>query len=396
MTIRPLEDAAPNALQDTAMDNGNKLREARIRAGFSEQDVAKQLRLDSDTIRYLEEENYERLPAPAFVRGYLRNYASLLGMPPDPIVQAFNCRGLPPPPLKADITQSQAVTASRSPIRIASYGVLFCVAILTAVHLYGQNSKTEKAQPASGDHAERSLTESHATAARAAADLAAPEQTASAISVQDVTRNYSEQRITGTPKLTSHGNDASERNVDTAAAPQTETEVPRFADKTALISPPLSEQDPTSLSAGLGNPAAVVDHPTTQVSPPVVKQEATVNSETPAQSHLAMRFAHDSWVEIYDDAGTRLHYSLVKRGEALALTGTAPFRVLLGYAKDVDIEYNGRPFDHRSFIHPQGLARFTLGERPELPDYSDRGAGTLPPTSGQDHATIRRSATAAP
>lgn len=395
MTTLPLEDHLPTGLPDTAMDTGNVLREARIKAGLSEQDAAKQLRLDSDTIRYLEEENYQRLPAPAFVRGYLRNYAALLGVPPDPLVQAFNRRGLPPPPLKADITQSQAVITSRSPIRIAGYGVAFGVVILTAVHLEGQNPKADKINSASVDDTEQSLRESDATIL-AAAGVGAPDQLPLGTSVPDLATKYSEQRTTDIPKLLSQGDGASEQTETTATRLGPEIEVPRMVANAALIAPQSSTRESTSPAPGPGNQTATINAPIAEVSHPVVEQELAADSNLPVQGHLAMRFAHDSWVEIYDDRGTRLYYRLVKGGEALELVGAPPFRVLLGYAKNVDIEYNGRPFDHRSFIHPQGLARFTLGERTDIPASNDDGTDAIRATSSKDHSTVRPSAATVP
>jgi cytoskeleton protein RodZ len=355
MTTFPVEDPVPSGLPDTATGTGNELRDARIRAGLSEQEVAKELRLDTDTIRYLEEEDYERLPAPAFVRGYLRNYASLLGVPPEPLVRAFNRRGLPPPPLKADITPSQALTASWGPIRIATYGVLLCAAILTAVHLYNQNPKADngvdKMNSASIDQREQPLSESNATAL-AAEGLAAPDQPPSEASIEDVATNDPERRTTSIPSLPSDGSGATQR-------PESAT------------------------------PYSPINDPTARASPPVVQGKIPADAKTPAQNHLAMRFVHDSWVEIYDGQEKRLYYRLVKGGESLTLAGAAPFRVLLGYAKDVAIEYNGRPFDERPFIHPQGLARFTLGVRSEAPTSGRNGSQALLSTPDNNPSTVR-------
>lgn len=44
----------------------------------------------------------------------------------------------------------------------------------------------------------------------------------------------------------------------------------------------------------------------------------------------------------------------------LSLSGTPPFRVILGYARDAQVEYNGALFDHAPFTS-RDIARFTVG-----------------------------------
>lgn len=393
MTTFPLENPLPNELPDMSMGTGNELREARIKAGLSVQDVAKRLRLDTDTIGYLEDETYERLPAPAFVRGYLRNYAALLGLPPDPLVQAFNRRGLPAPLLRADITQNQPVMANRMPLRVATYGILLCGVILTAVQLFGQNSELVGINPAAVGQPEQSLSEAPPPANE---DLTAPSQTPTSTSIPNVAADAPQGWTSSAPSLPAAGRQTFALSEEKSVGLPPEIPTPRINAQAALLSsPPLTGGKTTSASLASAAPAATNGDPMTEASPPVFKQETTANSAAPAQDHLMMRFAHDSWVEIYDHGGARLYYSLVKEGEVLTLSGAAPFRVLLGYAKDVNIEYNGLPFDHRAFIHPQGLARFSLG-KPSRASAGHNDTEAIVPTSGNAGSTAHPSAVTGP
>nr|MBS0020566.1 helix-turn-helix domain-containing protein [Gammaproteobacteria bacterium] len=388
------ENPLPNEPPDAPRGAGNELREARIKAGLSVQDVANRLRLDTDTIGYLEDEIYERLPAPAFVRGYLRNYAALLGVPPDPFVQAFNRRGLPAPPLRADIAQNQPVTANRMPLRIAISGILLCAVILTAVQLFGQNSELEGTNTAFVDPSEPSP--SAEAEPLAAGDLAAPEQPST--SVPKVAAELAERPTSSsTPGLPSAGKEPFTLSENTSVGLPPEIQTPRINAQAALLSsPPLPDGKPASGARASADAAtASSGDPMTEALPPVVEGEARANSAAPAQDHLTMRFAHDSWVEIYDQGGARLHYNLMKEGEMLTLSGAAPFRVLLGYAKDVNIEYNGLPFDHRSFIHPQGLARFSLG-KPSRASAGGNDTEAIVPTSGNAGSTAQPAAVTGP
>lgn len=68
---------------------GQRLKAAREAAGMSLESVAQQLRLSMTIMRALEADDYERLPEPAFVKGYLRNYARLVSLPADDIANLY-------------------------------------------------------------------------------------------------------------------------------------------------------------------------------------------------------------------------------------------------------------------------------------------------------------------
>ena len=57
---------------------GHELKLARERSGLSLQAVADALHLDPRLIEAIEREDETSLPAPAYVRGYIRAYAQLV------------------------------------------------------------------------------------------------------------------------------------------------------------------------------------------------------------------------------------------------------------------------------------------------------------------------------
>jgi cytoskeleton protein RodZ len=71
-------------------DPGARLRRQRELAGLSEQRAAEQLNLDAGAVTALESNDYAALGAPVFVRGHLRRYAALLGLPGDEILGAYD------------------------------------------------------------------------------------------------------------------------------------------------------------------------------------------------------------------------------------------------------------------------------------------------------------------
>lgn len=74
---------------------GERLRTTREALGLSQLDCAHQLYLSDKIIHILETDDYStHTPGPAFVRGYLRSYAKLLGLPQNEIILAFESLGI--------------------------------------------------------------------------------------------------------------------------------------------------------------------------------------------------------------------------------------------------------------------------------------------------------------
>jgi len=65
---------------------GTALRAARERLGMSVADVAQHTRLASRQIEALEADDYDHLPELPFVRGFIRSYARLLQIAPEPLL----------------------------------------------------------------------------------------------------------------------------------------------------------------------------------------------------------------------------------------------------------------------------------------------------------------------
>lgn len=67
---------------------GEKLRQARIRAGLTPAEAGARLKIQTHVIEALEREDWARLGAPVFIRGQLRSYARLLGLPAESIADS--------------------------------------------------------------------------------------------------------------------------------------------------------------------------------------------------------------------------------------------------------------------------------------------------------------------
>ena len=117
---------------------GAYLRKAREEAGISIEKVASSLLLHSATVRALEADAYERLPAPTFVRGYFRGYARVLGLPSKPVLEMYDRQGFEPPPLATDATGPEQAHTSDTAVRLVTYAVAVVLALLVGLWWHSQ------------------------------------------------------------------------------------------------------------------------------------------------------------------------------------------------------------------------------------------------------------------
>ncbi|MEH6556506.1 MAG: RodZ domain-containing protein [Oceanicoccus sp.] len=80
-----------------------------------------------------------------------------------------------------------------------------------------------------------------------------------------------------------------------------------------------------------------------------------------AEGSLSFRFSGDCWVEVTDSQQTVLLAELKRAKDSLQLSGVAPFKVLLGFAPNVELEYNGEPVNIR-VNRRNNSANFTVGQ----------------------------------
>ena len=81
---------ANEQLEESASEGpGKQLKAIREAQGLELERVASSLRLHADKLRALEADDYSEMEASVFVQGYLRNYARLLHVDPEPVLEAF-------------------------------------------------------------------------------------------------------------------------------------------------------------------------------------------------------------------------------------------------------------------------------------------------------------------
>ncbi len=288
---------------------GKTLHQARLDLGLSPEDVALQLHLAARQIIALENDDYKNLPQPTYVRGYLRNYALLLGLSPEPLLEAYTRfhKKSTAAPTKAMPAKEQAV-GKENQIKYVTYLMGAIIVGLTAAWWQGRDSSAPVPQNTSSIETPALPAGQDSSPAPEKSDKPAPSERSLALSGVKEPKEPLMRGIASVPPG-------------------------------ASVSPG---------SAGFPKPQTVLEN------------RSAVSGRDETRARMVLRAEQDCWVDIRDAKQTRLLYETILAGRVVTVEGTAPFNVFLGNAGGIKLEYNGKPYDVSR--HKNGLvARFTLG-----------------------------------
>ncbi len=116
-------------------DIGSSLREARLRQEIDFPELEERTKIRPKYLRALEDERFDILPAPTYVRGFLRSYAEALGLDGQPFVDEYNSRftvGEDDAPLRARRAPMPRRERGPRESRMAVVA-LFAIAVVTAL-----------------------------------------------------------------------------------------------------------------------------------------------------------------------------------------------------------------------------------------------------------------------
>lgn len=282
---------------------GDLLREAREGAGLSLEAVSQQLKLAPRQVRALEDGEFALLPGRTFVRGFARNYARLVGLDPQAVLDALpgsaGSNALEAPPL-----QATAITMGHLPsqpkgrpgwLRWTMTLVIIGLVAAAAIYAYLQ-----------GDF-----------------------------------------RRSGTPSQ-------SAAPVSTTSIPDAGTTGSTASGGTPLPNP---MSGPAAPDAG-GNASAPNDGRTSGSAIEAGKI-SSAPAEPAAIAPVTLTLRGSSWVEITDGTGRVVISQTLPAGQTQAVVGSPPFDVVIGNAREVVLNFRGQAVDLGPHTR-QNVARLTL------------------------------------
>lgn len=300
--------------KQSALGLGERLRSARKARALSLEQVSDALHLDETIILALEDERFEVMGAPVFVRGHLKAYARLVGLSQDSVLDAFDKTDKLPevsPTTRRETDRSVTV----NPVLWGFWALVILLAFGLAIYLLlGDGENSSAPAPAASPAEPQS---------RLDADLPA-----------------SGNVLPAEPQTSQR----EEENGDQSTMDQLNTDqLVALPDAVQAVE---SQVDTGALSASVD---AVEASPQGMPAPAV----------TDEPMRLSLYFLQESWVEIRD-ADRRLLFGLQREGRRRELTGQPPFQLLLGNAKGVELRLNDKPYEIPVTVLSGKVARFSI------------------------------------
>ncbi|MBT8437268.1 MAG: DUF4115 domain-containing protein [Gammaproteobacteria bacterium] len=328
---------------------GDRLQAARIQQGLSLDDVADRMHLSLGILKAIEDNNFEEITAPIFVKGYLRAYARIVSLNEDEmILQYLDFYSEEDPPISSTSNILPELSVGDARIKWTTYLVILVLGVLLVAWWWNREQTSEL--PISLD--------SQSTQQRSSTDADVIDSEIEAVS-EDATATITANEV-----------EASQNEVE---ASQLEAAEP------SLIEP----AETTEAEEPAESPQSVAIEPA-QISEPPAPEPAAVEVETPESADgsleatpsvpvepvrlapsgsdkLIITVSADTWADVKDTNNYQLVYDLLRAGESLELLGEAPFSVFLGNGNGVEIRFNDEAVDISRRIRDDNTARLRIG-----------------------------------
>lgn len=273
------ESATPTASPGILLSN------ERVKRGLSLQEVADQLKLSRKQLEAIENDEYDKLPGPAFARGFVRNYAKLLGLDAALLNAALDAY-VPMPMVNPRPAPVEA--PSREPAR--------------------------PVEPAPEPRPRQPLNPLLIKGAIAVVVLVLLLM----VSYRMVTQGGS---------------------VSPASLPATPLPASQAAVSTPLVETPAPQVAVTP--APVSAPAPATPAPIPEAKPAELPTPATQAAVSDSGAgEVVLRAKETAWVSLIDAKGKKLVYGQVT-GEK-RVSGTPPYKLIIGNAQQVELQYKGQ------------------------------------------------------
>ena len=318
---------------------GKLLQVAREEKNLRPEDIAYEIRLTPAQVLALEENDYSRMPEETYVRGYLRNYARLVGVSENDILMSFARLS------RSSEKKAQAVLptneddsdkANKS-VRWLAVGIVSAVIILSAVWVLN---------PYDNLAIEENVAETPVIVEKPVSS-----EVPVGASILNLNKPAEEPAV-------DESSPASKEAIESASEPAPGTQSGNGLDIQAETS-----RSDSSLQQDVAVVPKASSESETPTDPGGISDTAET-SDAPLATNdgtLFINYSKDSWTDVRDADGKKLLYRTVKKGEKIALAGKLPVTLFFGFAQGVKVTFNGVEVDVSA--HTRGVfARFTVGD----------------------------------
>ena len=297
---------------------GQALKDARLVASLSIDEVAEQLHLSLSTVRDIEDNlnqiHEDKKYPDIYLRGYLANYAKLVGIGTLESYVEYQQLSAIQSKKKIQLVPDLIIPQAKKRSKLMPLTLLTVVVFGTVLYL-GQTPEVSQLEK---------LTSPSETIAEKVKPVPVVNLDVQK-RVQPIKKSDKTTEALNTKKPVKPQKSAQTENVGKVAEPV-------VAIVEAKKKAPLSER--------------------------VTTPEKTVEATPVNLEMMTLTFSDECWTEISDASGQRIAYGLYKKGRVLTLSGIAPFKLKLGDPSVVEIEYNDQVIEGK--FRPGRTARFSV------------------------------------
>ena len=283
---------------------GACLSAAREQQSINIEDVARSLKIAVRQVEALESNDYTNLPGATFIKGFIRNYAKLLQIDPEPLIARLQDT-MPGGAFQPIISPNERIEISTTGTKPWLWLVMLLMVVIVAVPLLIYEKLRSEVRPGTP------AANTPVVTAPAVNEVVAP--------VAPVLPQAAVEASTG-------------ESADMQQAPAaTENMAPVKQDAQP-------KQPPVPVKAEAATPPAVIGS---------------------GAGSVKMTFSKDAWVEIRDKTGNKIYSQLNRAGTEQVVQGNPPLSIVVGNAANVTVTYNGKPVDIAPYINVD-VARLKL------------------------------------
>ena len=334
-------------MNDSFKRIGKQLQAARKERALRLADVARELRISADYLKLLESGDFDQLPAPTYVSGFLRSYCKFLGLDGADLVGRFYAiKGV------ASAKMDYKLPVTGGPPQRSAPAVASLFVVLALVGYGGWYWISGPTTPDAGvegelavvemDHTHPGQMEKNATGQRLETAI---DTTSSALADKDSTVMMAQDAVESTAPIIKAGEDiATAADTTTAMAVKPTKLVSASPDITMPANNDAAEQSVTPDSA---------TQPVTKIAgreklddaavipgldqPLVPGRGAAVATSRDPDQEVTIRATASSWVEIVRGDGTAVLKKLMKTGETYIVDDGSALYLSTGNAGGIEL-----------------------------------------------------------
>lgn len=347
--------------EGTIESPGGMLLAEREARGLTIHQVASELHVNDRLLESLENDRYDNLGAPIFVKGHLRNYARLLGLDPAEVITAYEHQtNAEPPELVSRQGEGTPMETATSGAWFAAFSWFLVAVLLFATIGWWYYQQEIIVQP----EGELTIVD---PSARDSATAVEPAPATDSDRQADPLVDDPRARLQQPAEVDASGEAAGEVDEDAGVMDSESTDTDAAEAEAVSAEPTGSSARPRpqpgtgarDVSAATQQPAASAAGPEPSAA---TAQPTTTSSQPPAGGSVQVEFvfAETSWIEVHNAADEVLLYDLVPEGQSRSVTAGGELRVFLGNAPAVSISVDGEQFDVGQYVRRDNTARFRI------------------------------------